>query len=129
MEEWQEASNLFLPFQSLQEGWAWQGETSSHLCYSQKRRGPQSAPASWSQRSFQGGGLEDEEGPKSTATEGAEEKTQAEVNGPTRPLRRRYMDGEHFGAANPSLLVPPVPSCAPQSSEKTSGVLELSGWS
>lgn len=50
------------------------------------------------------------------------------MNGPTRaPEETVYMDGEHFGAAHPSLLVPPVPSCAPQSSEKTGWVLEVSG--
>lgn len=74
-------ANCFFHLQSLQEGWAWQGETPGHLCRSQKRCRPQSAPTSWSQRSFQSGRLKDEEGPKSTATEGAaEEEKQAEVS-------------------------------------------------
>lgn len=102
----------FFRLQSLQKGWAGQRETPSHLCCSQKRRGPQSATASWSQRSLQGGRLKDEEGPKSTATKGAEEEKPAEVSRAPGPLSRRRTDSL-------ASMVPALPLLALHSPEKT----------
>ena len=93
--------------QSLQESRAWKRETPGHLCCSQKRCGPQSAPASWGQRSLQGGGFKDEEGPKSTAEEGAEEKAQAEVSGAAGP--EGLCEGEQGSGPLPASWAPALP--------------------